>query len=65
MKQLHQGLDYKLYRIYIWGGLPLVVVQTLVSALVFDVLDRPGSQGFLVLLGPFMLWFAGILLYWW
>jgi hypothetical protein len=65
MKQLHQGLDYKLYQIYVWGGLPLIVVHILVSTLVFDVLDCPGSQGFLVLLVPLMLWFAGILLYWW
>jgi hypothetical protein len=58
-------LDYKLCKIYIWGGLPLIVVQMLVSVLVFDVLDLPNSQGFLVLIGPFLLWFAGILLYWW
>jgi hypothetical protein len=65
MDELHQGLDYKLYKIYIWGGLPLIVVHILVSTLVFDILDRPGSHGFLVLMGPFLLWFAGILLYWW
>ena len=65
MKQLHQGLDYRLYKIYIWGGLALIVVQILVSVLVFDALSLPGSQVFLVLIGPMMLWFAGILLYWW
>jgi len=65
MKQLHQGLDYRLYQIYIWGGLALIVVQILVSTLVFDVLALPGSQGFLVLISPFLLWFAGIILYWW
>ena len=63
--RLHQGLDYKLYKIYIWGGLPLIVVHMLVSTLVFDILDLPGPQMVLVLLGPFLLWFAGILLYWW
>jgi hypothetical protein len=66
MKHLHQGLDYRLYKVYIWGGLPLIVVHMLVSALVFDVLDLPNPQVFLVLLGPFFLiWFAGIILYWW
>ena len=65
MKQLHQGLDYRLYKIYIWGGLALVVVHILVSTLVFDVLDLPNPRMFFVLLGPFLLWFAGILLYWW
>jgi len=26
MKHLHQGLDYRLYKIYIWGGLALIIV---------------------------------------
>ena len=65
MKQLHQGLDYKLYKIYIWGGLPLVVIYLFVSVLVFDALSLPGPKAFLVLGGPLMLWIAGILLYWW
>ena len=65
MKQLHEGLDYRLYKIYIWGGLALVVVYTFVSILVFDTLSLPGPQVFLRLFLPSMLYFAGILLYWW
>ena len=65
MKRLHEGWDYRLYQIYIWGGLALIVVQILVSTLVFDALDLPGGQGFLVIIGPMLLWLAGILLYWW
>jgi hypothetical protein len=65
MKQLHQGLDYKLYKIYLWGGLPLVVIYIVVSVLIFDAPSLPGPQAFLVILGPLLLWFAGILLYWW
>ena len=65
MNQLHQGLDYKLYKIYIWGGLPLVVIYLFVSLLVFDASSLPGPQAFLVIAGPLLLWFAGILLYWW
>lgn len=65
MKQYHQGLDYRLYKIYIWGGAALIVVQIFVSTLVFDALDLPGPQAFLVIAGPMLLWFAGILLYWW
>jgi hypothetical protein len=65
MKRLRDGLDYKLYKIYVWGGLALVVAQIMVSVLVFDVLIQPGSRGFLILIGPMTLWFAGILLYWW
>ena len=65
MKRLHQGLDYRLYKIYTWGGLALLVVYILVSTLVFDALSLPGPQVFLLLGGPLLLWFAGILLYWW
>jgi hypothetical protein len=65
VKQLHEGLDYRLYKIYIWGGLALYVVYTFVSILVFDTLSLPGPQVFLRLFLPSMLYFAGILLYWW
>jgi hypothetical protein len=65
MNQLHQGLDYTLYKIYIWGGLPLVVTYIIVSVLVFDATSLPGPQAYLVIAGPLLLWFAGILLYWW
>ncbi|MBN2115413.1 MAG: hypothetical protein JW730_02520 [Anaerolineales bacterium] len=65
MKQLHQGLDYQLYKVYLWGGLPLVVIYIVVSVLIFDATRLPGPQAFLVILGPLLLWFAGILLYWW
>jgi hypothetical protein len=65
MNQLHQGLDYTLYKIYIWGGLPLVVTYIIMSVLVFDATSLPGPQAYLVIAGPLLLWFAGILLYWW
>jgi hypothetical protein len=65
MMQLHQGLDYRLYKIYIWGGAPLIVVHILVSTLVFDAHSLPGPKAFLVILGPMLLWLAGIYLYWW
>jgi hypothetical protein len=63
--KLHQGLDYRLYKIYIWGGLALVVVHILVSTLVFDAHGLPGPKAFLVIAGPMLLWIAGIYLYWW
>jgi hypothetical protein len=65
MKQLHEGWDYRLYQVYIWGGLALVVVYTVVSTLVFDTLSLPGPQVFLRLGCPLLLYFGGILLYWW
>jgi len=63
--QLHQGLDYRLYKIYIWGGAPLTVAHILVSTLVFDAHSLPGPQAFRVIAGPMLLWIAGIYLYWW
>jgi len=65
VKQLHEGWDYRLYQIYIWGGLPLIVVQIMVSVLVFDALSLPEPQPFLVVAGPLLIWIAGIFLYWW
>ena len=65
MKQLHQGLDYTLYQIYVWGGLALVVTFIVVSALVFDVLDLSAPWPFFALFGPVILYVTGILLYWW
>ena len=65
MNQLHQGWDYRLYKMYIWGGLVLLVVHVLVSTLVFEALSLPGSQAFLLIAGPILVWFFGIVLYWW
>ena len=65
MKRLHEGLDYTLYKVYVWGGLPAVVIQIVVSVLVFDAMELPTPQPFFVIMGPALLWFAGILLYWW
>jgi len=65
MKQLHQGLDYTLYKIYAWGGLLLIVIYIVVAVLVFDTPSLDSPIDFLVTAGPLMIWFAGILLYWW
>ena len=65
MKQLHQGLDYTLYKIYIVGGIAFYVIYVVASTLIFDALSLPGPTAFLVLGAPLMLWLAGILLYWW
>ncbi|TRO47445.1 hypothetical protein E2P47_04410 [Candidatus Bathyarchaeota archaeon] len=65
MKQVNEGLDYTLYKIYIVCGIAFYVVWVFVQTLVFDALNLPGSLSFLVLGVPLMLWFAGVLLYWW
>jgi hypothetical protein len=65
MAQLHEGLDYTLYKIYIVGGIAFYVVWVFVQTLVFDALSLSGSLVFVVLGAPLMLWFVGVLLYWW
>jgi hypothetical protein len=65
MKQLHEGLDYTLYKIYIVAGITLIVIWTFVSTLVYDVHNLPNPQPFFIIIVPIMLWFTGILLYWW
>jgi hypothetical protein len=63
--QLYEGLDYKLYQIYIWGGLLLVVIYIFVAVLVFDTPSLDSPTDFLVTAGPPMIWIGGIFLYWW
>jgi hypothetical protein len=65
MKQLHEGLDYTLYKIYIVAGIALIVVWVFVSTLVFNLHNLPDPQPFFFIIAPIMLWFTGILLYWW
>jgi hypothetical protein len=65
MKQLHQGLDYRLYRIYIWGGLALLVAYLIFTVLRMEISTWQDQQLFLRLLAPIMVYVAGILLYWW
>jgi hypothetical protein len=65
VKQLHEGLDYKLYKIYIWGGLPLLVIYIVVTALILERRNQLGPAGGPFIIIPLMLWFGGILLYWW
>ena len=65
MKNLHSGLDYKLYKIYLWGGIALVVAHIIISVVIFHADNLPGPQAYLVIAGPLLLWVAGIFLYWW
>ena len=65
MKQLHEGLDYKLYKVYVWGGLALLVIYLVVSILMFEATSLPDRQLFLRLLLPIIVYIAGILIYWW
>ncbi len=64
MKQLHSGWDYTLYKVYIWGGLPLLVIYIVVVALTLDMHNLLSTAGLFITV-PLMLWVTGILLYWW
>jgi len=65
LKQLHEGLDYTLYKIYVWGGLPLLVIYIVVTALILESRNQLGPAGGPLIFIPLMLWLGGILLYWW
>ena len=62
---LHQGWDYKLYKFYICGGLPILVIYFIIAVVVFKAPNLPGPQVFLTLFVPMMNWIAGIFLFWW
>jgi hypothetical protein len=54
-----------LYKIYIWGGLALFVVYTFVAVLILDSRNQLGTAGGPFIIIPLMVWFSGIMLYWW
>jgi hypothetical protein len=60
-------LDYRLYKIYIWGGLASVVAYLVVTTLRMEALTLTAQyrEVFPRLLAPVMIYVAGILLYWW
>jgi hypothetical protein len=60
--RLHEGWDYLLYKIYVWGGFAAVVIYSLVVGLVFEK-DRPFDIK--TYAGPVTLYFLGIVWYWW
>lgn len=66
MNHLHQGTDYKFYKIYLWVGGVLVVASFFLTGVVLDIPGNySGPMTFLIMGSPLLLWVAGILLYWW
>lgn len=69
MTRLHEGLDYLLYRIYIWGGIvALVIYVALVTYLdAVELIDVPrtGMIPVGIYSAPVTPWILGILAYWW
>ena len=67
MNRLHEGLDYLLYRIYIWGGIAALVVYFAVVTY-FDALgfiDVADTAMIAIYSAPITPWVLGILAYWW
>ncbi len=65
MKRLHQGFDYTLYKVYVWGGLAALVIYTVVVAIKLDQRNMLETVGMVYIILPLMGWVGGILLYWW
>jgi hypothetical protein len=69
MTRLHEGLDYLLYRIYIWGGFAAMVIYvalvTYLDALEFIDVPRTGTAPLAIYSAPVTPWVLGILAYWW
>ena len=65
MKVSHEGLDYKLYKIYTWGGLAVLVIYIFIAGLILDSRDQLGTAGGPYIVIPLIIWFSGIMLYWW
>jgi hypothetical protein len=69
MTRLHEGLDYLLYRIYIWGGIAAMVIYvalvTYSDALEFIDVPRTGTAPLAIYSAPVTPWILGILAYWW
>jgi hypothetical protein len=67
MNRLHEGLDYLLYRIYIWGGIAALVAY-IALVLTLDVrgfIDAPDTALLAIVSAPITPWILGILAYWW
>jgi hypothetical protein len=68
MNRLHEGVDYLLYRIYIWGGIAALVIYFALVVYFLAYLEVAVVSDITMLVivaGPVTLWVLGILLYWW
>jgi len=69
MTRLPEGLDYLLYRIYIWGGIVALVfyiaLVTYLDAVEVIHVPRTGMTPVGIYSAPVTPWILGILTYWW
>jgi hypothetical protein len=67
MKSLHEGRDYQLYKVYIWGGLALIVIYIALVAIIESMMDfkLPDHWILGIVSAPITPWVMGALAYWW
>jgi hypothetical protein len=67
MNRLHEGLDYLLYRIYIWGGIAAMILffALVITADIMEWVDISDKGLLALIFAPVTLWLLGVLLYWW
>ena len=63
MIRLHEGRDYFIYRVYVWGGLAALFIYSVVMA--FSDIPRTGKALHFIFSLPVTVWILGILAYWW
>jgi hypothetical protein len=64
MRRLYEGIDYLIYKIYVFGGFIAIFIYALILAF-FGKIPETGNDGLAILGKPIMLWVVGILVYWW
>lgn len=63
MIRTQEGKDYQLYKVYIWGGLPAIVIFIITIATLGEFKNFRALM--IVINIPITIWFFGILAYWW
>ncbi len=68
MNQLYEGRDYRLYKIYVFGGIALLVIYAFATGIILEVykpINLSDSAMIGIISAPITPWFLGILAYWW
>lgn len=64
MRRLHEGLDYLIYKVYVFGGFAAIFIFAIIMAFTGKI-PETGNQGLVILGWPVTIWVLGILMYWW
>jgi hypothetical protein len=64
MNRLHEGLDYRIYKVYVFGGFIAIFIYALIMGFTGKI-PNTGNEGLVILGFPVTIWVTGILAYWW